>query len=64
MARPAGKKIKNRARQRPISLQQAKMIADGQIWKREFNPDYDQVIKRASSAINGLRFGSPIIVGP
>lgn len=48
------------ARSQPITENQSKGIADGQIWLREFNPDYDQVVKRISLAPTGLRNGAPL----
>lgn len=55
----AGKVITNHARQKPITENQAKVVADGQIWLREFNSDYNQVVKRISASPTGLRNGSP-----
>lgn len=60
MAKLQGKKVRNIAKSKPISENQAKVIADGQIWLREFNPDYDQIVRRVSNAPTGLRFGAPI----
>lgn len=59
LGRRAGKAIPNHARAKPITENQAKAVADGQIWLREFNPDYDQVVKRISAAPTGLRNGAP-----
>lgn len=59
MAKIHGKKTQNISRPKPISERQAKMVADSQIWMREFNPDYDQIMLRISSANTGLRYGSP-----
>lgn len=53
-------KNKNIARKKAISAREAVGIANRQIWQREFNPDYDQVVLRISNAVNaGLRFGQP-----
>ncbi len=53
-------KVRNIARQRAITARQAIGIANRQIWQREFNPDYDQVVLRISSAVfAGLRNGQP-----
>ena len=54
-----GKKIPNIARSQPISENYAKAISDSQIWAREFNADYDQIMLRISNAPTGLRFGAP-----
>lgn len=54
-----GKKVKNVAAPKPIGGNYAKMIADSQIWMREFQADYDQIVLRISHAPTGLRFGSP-----
>lgn len=54
-----GKVIHNRSKPKPISENQAKTVADTQIWAREFRPDYDQVVKRISTAPTGLRYGAP-----
>lgn len=53
-------KIQNVARRKSVTARQAAGIANRQIWLREFNPDYDQVMLRISSApFAGLRFGEP-----
>jgi len=50
----------NVARKKPITAREAIARANQQIWQREFNPDYDQVVLRISTAVrNGLRFGQP-----
>lgn len=50
----------NVATSKPITLKQAIGVANQQIWQREFNPDYDQVVKRISTAVfAGLAFGEP-----
>lgn len=54
-----GKIIQNKSRGKGITAKQAKVVSDGQIWLREFNPDYNQVMKRISAAPTGLRNGSP-----
>lgn len=59
IGRKRGKVIPNHARPKPVTENQAKTISDGQIWLREFNPDYDQVMKRISSVPTGLRYGAP-----
>lgn len=59
---PANKqKIQNVARKKPITAREALAAANRQIWQREFNPDYDQVVLRISSATGGcgLRNGEP-----
>lgn len=54
------RKIQNVARKKPVTAREASRIADRQIWQREFNPDYDQVVLRISTApFAGLRFGDP-----
>ncbi len=51
----------NVATAKPITKREAIAISNQQIWQREFNPDYDQVVLRISSApIAGLRFGHPL----
>ncbi len=53
-------KIQNVARKKPITAREALAAANRQIWQREFNPDYDQVVLRISTAsVCGLRFGEP-----
>ena len=59
LGRRSGKAVQNHARQKPITENQAKVVADGQIWLTRFNPDYNQVVKRISAAPTGLRNGSP-----
>ncbi len=45
---------------KPITLKQAIASANQQIWQREFNPDYDQVVLRISTApLQSLRNGQP-----
>ncbi len=51
---------RNIARKKAISAREAVAIANRQIWQREFNADYDQIVRRVSTAVNaGLRFGQP-----
>lgn len=51
-------KTQNVARKKPITAREALAAANRQIWQREFNPDYDQVVLRISNApFCGLRFG-------
>ena len=53
-------KNRNIARKKPITQKEAIAIANRQIWQREFSPDYDQVMKKVSTAVNaGLRPGGP-----
>jgi len=53
-------KIRNIARKKAITAREAVVTANRQIWQREFNPDYDQVVLRISSAVfAGLRNGQP-----
>lgn len=53
-------KTTNVARKKPITAREAVAAANRQIWQREFNPDYDQVVLRTSTApFAGLRFGEP-----
>ncbi len=53
-------KIRNVARKKAITAQEALSIANQQIWQRQFNPDYDQVVLRVSSApFAGLHNGQP-----
>lgn len=54
-----GRKTENIARKKAISAAQAQAIADSQIWLRQFNPDYDQVMLRISTAVTGLHYGAP-----
>lgn len=56
-----GKKVNNPAKNQPkMTETQTRNLADAQIWRREFNPDYDQVILRISTAAQqALRCGSP-----
>ena len=49
--------VKNIAKKTPITAKEAVSIANKQIWQREFNPDYDQIIKRFSNAVGGLQNG-------
>lgn len=58
---PANKqKIRNVARKKPVTAREAVAIANQQIWQREFNPDYDQVVLRVSTApFEGLQNGQP-----
>lgn len=58
---PANKqKVPNVARKKPITAREAVAAANRQIWQREFNPDYDQVVLRISSApFAGLQHGAP-----
>ncbi len=52
--------IRNISRTKPTTVKQAIARANQQIWQREFNPDYDQVVLRISSApLRGLRNGQP-----
>jgi len=53
------KKVRNTAKKKPISEEEAKKIADSQIFLREFNADYTQVMLRISNAPTGLVFGAP-----
>ncbi len=54
------RKTQNVARKRPITAREAVGIANRQIWQREFNPDYDQVVLRISNVpFAGLRYGEP-----
>ena len=51
---------RNIASKKAISAREAVAIANRQIWQREFNADYDQIVRRVSTAVNaGLRFGQP-----
>jgi hypothetical protein len=52
-------KVINVARKKPVTAREANAAAIRQIWQREFNPDYDQVVLRISTAPSGLRFGEP-----
>jgi len=54
-----GKVVSNKARSKAITERQAKGIADGQIFLREFNPDYNQMMKKISKYPTGLRNGAP-----
>jgi len=54
------RKVKNIARSHAVTAREALDAANRQIWQREFNPDYDQVVLRVSSApFAGLRNGQP-----
>ena len=54
------KKIRNTARAKAQTAKQVTDAANAAIWRREFNPDYDQVMKRISTApFQGLRNGQP-----
>lgn len=62
MARPRSKRQKapNVAKVRADSIIQAKEAANLQIFLREFNPDFDQILLRLSTeATQGLKSGSP-----
>ncbi|MHA2279302.1 MAG: hypothetical protein ACXAC5_00215 [Promethearchaeota archaeon] len=51
---------RNIARKKAITAREAIAAANRQIWQREFNPDYDQVVLRISNAVfAGLRNGQP-----
>ena len=53
-------KIPNVARKKPITAREALAAANRQIWQREFNPDYDQVVLRISNVpFAGLQNGAP-----
>ena len=59
MADPNTHQVRNVSVSKPITAQEAVALANKQIWQREFNPDYDQVVLRISSApLNSLYFGS------
>ena len=52
---------KNVATSKPVTAKEAIARANQQIWQREFNADYDQVMLRISNApFGGLRFGQPL----
>lgn len=54
-----GKKIENVATQKAITSREAISRALQAIWKREFNPDYDQVVLRISPyPFDGLHKGA------
>jgi len=54
------KKIKNVARSKAQSSKQVTDTANSAIFRREFKPEYDQIIKRISTApFQGLRNGQP-----
>lgn len=54
------KKVRNVARKKSVTAQAALAAANRQIWQREFNPDYDQVVLRISTApFAGLINGQP-----
>lgn len=58
--RSKSNKVKNVARQQPLSRSQVADQANTQIFLREFNPDYDQIILRLSvGATQGLKNGTP-----
>jgi len=49
-----------KATTKPVTIKQARAAAVEQIWQKEFNPDYDQVVLRISSApLRSLRYGQP-----
>lgn len=53
-------KTQNIARKKPVTAREATAMANRQIWQREFNPDYDQVMLRISTVpFSGLQFGAP-----
>lgn len=54
-----GNQIQNISKPKPINASDAKNIANKEIFLRNFNPDYDMVVKRISNAPQGLRCGSP-----
>lgn len=58
---PANRRLaKNISRSKPITSKEAIARANQQIWLGKFNPDYDQVMLRISTAANnGLRNGAP-----
>lgn len=55
-----GQRIKNISKPNYVTAEESKRIANSEITLRDFNPAYDQIIKRISTTINsGLRCGSP-----
>ena len=55
-----GRPILNIATRKPVVTEDDVIsIAENRIFLREFNPDYDQVVKRISTHVNGLKFGAP-----
>lgn len=54
-----GRKVRNLSLPKPISAEYAKQITNAEIWLREFNSDYAQVVKRNSKSQIGLRYGAP-----
>lgn len=53
-------KTQNVARRKAVTAREAVAAADRQIWQREFNPDYDQVVLRISNVpFAGLHNGHP-----
>lgn len=57
------RKIPNIAKSSPINNEQAKSVASREIHMQQARFDFHQVIKRVSTAPNGLRFGAipPIV---
>jgi len=50
----------NVARKKPVTAREAVAVANRQIWQREFNPNYDQVVLRISDVpLGGLQNGAP-----
>ncbi len=49
---------KNPSKSAPITEGQAVRIANAEVFRLGFNPDYYQVLKRISDAPQGLRNGS------
>lgn len=53
-----GSPVHNISKPKPINAADAKNIANREITLRQFNPDYDMIIKRISTAPNALRCGA------
>lgn len=57
---PGQQRIKNIARGRTLTQAQVAAQSDTQIFLREFNPDYNQILLRLSvAATQGLKNGNP-----
>lgn len=58
--------IKNIAKQKPITKNDAQKVAAEAVYRREMNADDIQIIRRVSNVVNsGLKYGAPPpVVGP
>lgn len=53
-----GRRLKNISKKAPINSSQSKVISNREIALREFNPDYDMMLKKVSTSPNSLGDGN------